>query len=92
MSETEMDEPLTYEDIGHLLDAKADKLIHGDGDPEDVVREVMETLARSERVRSRHKRVDEQGRVSVGRDLSGIYGLTLFQPDPENTTGEGGGE
>lgn len=83
-----MDETLTYEDIGHLLDAKAEKLVRGDDDPEDVIREVMETLARSRNVRSREKSVDGNGRVSVGRDLSGIRGVTLFHPDPDEQTDE----
>ena len=78
-----MDEPLTYEDIGHLMEAKAEKLVQAsDEDAEQVIREMMETLSRARNVRPREKRVDANGRVSVGRDLSGVYGLTLFHPDP----------
>jgi hypothetical protein len=80
--EMDENEPLSHEDIGHLLDAKADKLITGDGDPEQVIREVLETLSRSDRMRSRTKTVDTTGRVSVGRDLTGVRGMLLFQPDP----------
>ncbi len=78
-----MDENLTYEDIGHVLDGKADKLIDGSEDPEQVIREVMETIARAESVRSREKTVDQTGRVSFGRDLTGTYGLAVFQQDPD---------
>lgn len=88
MDETES---LSYEDIGHLLDAKAEKLISGDDDPEQVVREVMETLARSDGIRSRGKRVDTAGRVSIGRDLTGTPGMVLFQPDPDEDEGADGG-
>ena len=85
MSKNTMDksEPLDYEDIGHLLVAKGRKLENGEDDPEVVIREVLETLARSQNTRSRAKAVDMNGRVSVGRDLSGVHGLTLFQPDPK---------
>lgn len=84
-----MNDSLTYEDIGHLLDAKGDKLVSGEGDPEDVIREVLETLARSEHVRTREKTVDMNGRVSVGRDLSGDRGLVLFHPNDRGEDGDG---
>lgn len=87
-----MEENLSYEDIGHLLDAKAEKLKEGSEDPEVVIREVMETLARSESVRSREKAVDQSGRVSLGRDLTGTYGISLFQPDPSEVPDDEGDE
>lgn len=85
--------PLDYEDIGHLLVAKGHKLERGEDDPEDVIREVLETLARAQSTRPRDKVVDMNGRVSVGRDLSGVPGLTLFHPDAGHgkRPGEGGG-
>lgn len=82
---SKMEEPLTYEDIGHLLEAKGKKLAAGEGDPEETLRDVVETLARSKRVTAREKSVDANGRVSVGRGLAGIHGVTLFHPDPEGT-------
>lgn len=93
MSKVDMDEPLTYEDIGHLLVAKGEKLETGEGDPEQVIRTVLETLTRSERVASREKSVDMNGRVYIGRKYSGEHGLTVFHPDPgptgEDSRGEG---
>lgn len=74
-------EPLSYEDIGHLLDAKADKLTSGSQDPETVIREILETLARSENIRPRETSVDSVGRVSLGRDLTGTHGVVIYQPD-----------
>lgn len=91
MSKTDMDEPLTYEDIGHLLVAKGKKLENGEDDPEVVIRNVLETLSRSERMVSREKSVDPNGRVYVGRAHSGIHGLTMFHPDPGGP-GEGDDE
>lgn len=87
-----MDEKLTYEDIGHLLVAKGEKLERGEGEPEDIIREVVETLGRSESVRIREKTVDMNGRVSVGRDLTGEHGVTLFHPDSDADEVSGGGE
>lgn len=77
-----MTDELSNEDIGHLLTAKAEKLISGEDDPDAVLRDILETLGRSETIRTREKVVDMNGRVSIGRDLSGEYGLTLFQSDP----------
>lgn len=76
-----MNESLPYEDLGHLLDAKADKLIRGE-DPEETIQEIMETLGRAESVQKRNKTVDSNGRVSVGRAHSGERGITLFHQDP----------
>lgn len=91
-ADMDQNEPLSYEDIGHLLDAKADKLTTGEGDPEQVIREVMETLARSECVRARKKTVDSSGRVSIGRDLARTHGVTLFNPDRDELTEDDGGD
>lgn len=88
----EMDETLDTEDIGHLLVAKGRKLEQGEGDPDEIIRDVMETLARSEYVRSRERRVDTSGRVSVGRDMSGVYGFTLFHADPTEDVQAGDGD
>lgn len=85
-----MDE-LTYEDVGHLLKAKAEKLIEEEGDPEVAIREAMETIGRSPNVRSRKKKVGVDGRLSFGRDLSGSYGYGIFHPDQDSqTNGEAG--
>jgi len=91
-SEQKMDESLTYEDVGHLLEAKGEQLVKGEKDPEIVIREVMENLAQSKRIRAREKTVDQNGRVSVGRDLSGVHGVTLFHPDPDEQDEFEGGE
>lgn len=80
-TDANMEDTLSYQDIGHLLVAKGEKLEAGEDDPEDVIREVVETLGRSESIRVREKTVDMNGRVSVGRDLSGEHGMTLFHPD-----------
>lgn len=91
-TDANMEDTLSYQDIGHLLVAKGEKLEAGDDDPEDVIREVVETLGRSESIRVREKTVDMNGRVSVGRDLSGDHGVTLFHPDSngdEDSEGEG---
>lgn len=85
----DMDSKLSYEDIGHLLVAKGGKLEAGDEDPEDIIREVVETLARSGSIRSREKTVDMNGRVSLGRDLSGEHGVALFHPDSAGEDGDG---
>lgn len=89
MEETES---LSYEDIGHLLHAKADKLISEDEDPEQVIHEIMETLGKARNVRPRHKRVNRDGRISFGRDLANTDGLGLFHADPQaqDEDGEGG--
>jgi hypothetical protein len=95
MSQTDMDEPLTYEDIGHLLVAKGEKLEAGEGEPEQVIRNVLETLTRAERMASREKAVDLNGRVYIGRKYSGTHGLTVFHPDPGEPMGgedSGGGD
>lgn len=76
-----MDEPLDYQDIGTLLKEKGKRLESGEGNPEDTIRDVLETIARARSMRARHKKVDLNGRVSVGRDLEGDKGLTLFHPD-----------
>lgn len=78
-----MEEKLSYEDVGHLLDAKADKLITGEGDPDAVIREILETLSRAENIRTRENTVDSMGRISAGRDLTGVPVMALFQPDPD---------
>lgn len=77
----DMDENLTPEDIGHILEGKAQKLITESDDPEVVIREVMNTLARSDHVESAERTVDEWGRVSLGRGLAGKHGLVLFNPE-----------
>lgn len=79
---------LTYKDIGQLLEAKGEELQSDPEDPEQVIREVMDTLGRAAGVRNRHKKVGVNGTISVGRDLSGEYGAVIFQPDSE-LTGEG---
>lgn len=87
-----MKDSLTYEDIGHLLVAKGEKLESGEDDPEKVIRTVVETLIRSERMASRENTVDLNGRVYIGRKFSGTHGLTLFHPDPDSPVrGEGSG-
>lgn len=92
MSLPNMDDELSYEDLGHLLVAKGEKLERGEDDPEEVIRSVMENLSRAKNVRPREKTVDPNGRVSVGRDLSGTLGLTLYHPDAEYRDGDDGGE
>lgn len=82
VTESNMNEKLDYEDIGHLLVAKGEKLEKGEDEPEKVIRDVLETLARAQSMESREKAVDLNGRVSIGRALSGTHGLTLFHPDP----------
>ena len=92
MNQNTMDDDLSYEEIGHLLVAKGQKLEHGEGDPEDVIRSVMETLSRTGTVRPREKTVDQNGRVSVGRDYAGKHGFALFHPDERDRDSRGDGD
>lgn len=73
------DSAISTGELATLLESKAAKLRAGDGDREDVVREVMGLLAGEPYVRERSQ-VYEDGRTSFGRDVAGD-GTALFLPD-----------
>lgn len=75
------EQPLPDKDVGQLLVAKGRELEQEPDDPEQVIREIMETIGRSETVRKRHGKVGMNGTISVGRDLSHQHGVVLFLSD-----------
>lgn len=74
---------LTDTELGRLLESYGNELTSGERDSHAVIRDVLESLAKHQDIRSREKTVDGDGRVSVGRDKSGINGLFLFHPDAD---------
>lgn len=78
-----MDDRLPPEDIGTLIKSRAEQLERGEGDPEDHIRHILETLGRSGEVRARSKEIDQNGRAYLGTDLVGVPGLVLFMSDDD---------
>ena len=82
----EVDDPLTYEEIGRLLQGSAEKLIEGNVDPEMAIHDALKTLARSESVLLRETELYNNGRITIRSDLGGVRGAVLFHPTPGEHT------